>query len=167
MIMLMKETQSLVDKGYVWLKNGITESDVSGITNLVFPNANSNDEQPEELLALSQPIIQSITSDIDEHFTNTFIEIEIWDDVDNGSKVWHNDRSLSEANLTVLIYCDDKVEGNTISIRGPLSSIDITPDKYDVVYVNQNKKFEHKAAISKLPRRVIGLQYFCEELEWI
>lgn len=165
--MLTTEAQRLFDEGCVWLRGGITESDINGITNLPFPNANSNDGMPEELLLLAQPIIQSITSNISEHFACSFVEIEIWDDVDSGSKVWHNDRSLSDANLTVLIYCDDRVEGNTISVRGPLSMIDITPDKYDVVYVNQNEKFEHRASISKLPRRVIGLQYFCEELEWI
>lgn len=167
--MLKKEIQKLIDEGYIWYENKISDNDINEICQLPFPNANTKDKQPKELSWLIHPLVKKINNELSEHFNYKFIESEIWDDVDTGSKEWHNDNSynVSIANLTVLIYCDERKEGNTISIRGPISEVNITPDRYNMVFINQNKKFEHKAEISEFPRRVIGLQYFIEELEWI
>lgn len=169
MIMLKDEVQKLIDLGCIWLEKKVTDNDVGEVCKLSFPNANSKDKPPKELNWLLHPFIQKMNSELSEYFSVKFMKAEIWDDVDKGSKEWHNDNKYNEsmANLTVLIYCDERKEGNSISVRGPLCEVKILPDRYDMVIINQNKKFEHKASISELPRRVIGLQYFIEELEWI
>ena len=169
MIMLKDEAQKLIDRGYIWYEKKVTTSDIGEVCRLPFPNANSKDKPPKELNWLLHPFIRKMNDELSEHFNAKFMKAEIWDDVDEGSKEWHNDNKYkkSMANLSVLIYCDERKEGNSIQIRGPLGEMKILPDRYDMVIVNQNKKFEHKASISEFPRRVIGLQYFIEELEWI
>jgi len=170
MIMLTKnDIQQLVDEGYIWIKNTISKNDVQNVLHLKFPNANSKEKQSDKLDKILSPLRKKIQNNLSKHFNCKFLKAEIWDDVDAGSKKWHNDNHYkkSDANLTVLIYCDEIKDGNTIEIRGPISEIKITPDRYHMIMINQNKKFEHKASIRDLPRRVIGMQYFCEELKWI
>lgn len=84
----------------------------------------------------------------------------VWDGVDLGSADWHND-AVEGFDFNVLYYFDDTDEstGGQIEFKHYNGEVCIYPKKGDLVFINQNGKFYHKASRSKQHRRVASIEY--------
>lgn len=84
----------------------------------------------------------------------------IWDGVDLGSTKWHNDNNEG-FDFSVLHYYDDtsKEIGGQIEFKFPDGETIIYPKCGDLIFINQDEKFFHKAARSSSTRRVASIEY--------
>lgn len=156
--------QCLIDEGFY---SAFVEEELSApFKELSIPNCNdSRYKQDNRLEALIKGLDHYYKDIIQDHFGEVNrVRYSSWDDVDEGSKYWHND--LDEANLSVLLYLDHHPK-NFIEIRSPLGDTKIVPQKNQFVMVNQSKGHLHKASVNCLPRRIIGIDYNLEMLRWI
>ena len=84
----------------------------------------------------------------------------VWDGVDLGSKEWHNDK-IEGFDFSVLYYYDSTNEesGGQIEFKFPDGETIIYPKSGDLIFINQDKKFFHKASRSNSSRRVASIEY--------
>jgi hypothetical protein len=150
-------------KGYV---HGKFSLDVKHFEDYNYPDANNPnaDSRPKEArsdltelhLLIGQEYINKI-------FGRDYIlkESGMWEGVDNGSHVWHNDaKNGKEFNTNFLIYMDENEIGlNSIGVRNKNDEHVIFPMKYDFMWLNQSSAFEHKASHNGGRRRVLSFEY--------
>lgn len=84
----------------------------------------------------------------------------VWDGVDLGSAEWHNDK-IEGFDFSVLYYYDSTNEesGGQIEFKFPDGETIIYPKSGDLIFINQDKKFFHKASRSNSSRRVASIEY--------
>jgi hypothetical protein len=84
----------------------------------------------------------------------------VWDGVDIGSTTWHND-NVEGFDFNCLFYYDSTTPhtGGQIEFQGPLGEICIFPKAGDLVFINQDTKFKHRASRSIQPRRVASIEF--------
>lgn len=84
----------------------------------------------------------------------------VWDGVDLGSTEWHNDK-IEGFDFSVLYYYDSTNEesGGQIEFKFPDGETIIYPKSGDLIFINQDKKFFHKASRSNSSRRVASIEY--------
>lgn len=127
-----------------------------------FPDCNDGDaEFGEKATQLLQIVHQHVAS---KYVSTLFDEYEVgqfgmWAGVDSLSKDWHND-SNNEFNSNFLVYLDDGEQyGNSIEIKTPTEEFKIYPKKNQFVWLNQNKKFLHRATHTSGPRRLLSFEF--------
>ena len=96
-------------------------------------------------------------------------KIDLVNGMDKATLVWHNDL-IEGPNLCILIYFDTMNSniGGAISFRETLTENNLVnhyPVQYDILIMNQSKKFQHIVTPLKLnlPRRVASFNYFIDE----
>lgn len=84
----------------------------------------------------------------------------VWDGVDAGSLSWHND-SVEGFDFNVLYYFDntDEEVGGSVEFRYSDGEYKIYPKAGNLIFINQNGKFFHKASRSNTHRRVASIEY--------
>lgn len=84
----------------------------------------------------------------------------VWDGVDEGSTTWHND-AVEGFDFNVLYYYDNTDEnvGGSVEFKYDGGEDIIYPIAGDIVFINQNGKFYHKANRSEKQRRVATIEY--------
>lgn len=123
-----------------------------------------NDESRAKLNMLHQHIAKTY---IEKLFENYKIgKNSMWSGVDSGSEVWHNDFIDSDRfTSNFLIYLDDNAShGNSIEVKNVFEEFKIIPKQNEFVWINQNKKFAHRATHKSGPRRLLSFEFFIPEL---
>jgi len=155
-------------KGFV---TGKFFKDISHFTKYKFPNCTGNSfeiskEAKSELLELQLLIGQEYINKI---FDRNYIlkNYNMWEGVDDGSKIWHNDcEDGKNMNTNFLVYLDDTAEhANTIQVRNNITEYVIIPNAGDFVWINQGKGFQHKASHNGGQRRVLSFEYFTDGIK--
>lgn len=84
----------------------------------------------------------------------------VWDGVDAGSMTWHNDNNEG-FDFNVLYYYDStsKDVGGEIEFKYPGGEDKIYPQTGNLIFINQNGQFQHKANRSLTQRRVASIEY--------
>jgi hypothetical protein len=84
----------------------------------------------------------------------------VWDGVDSGSMNWHND-AVEGFDFNMLYYFDDcdEVSGGQIEFMHPEGTVTLYPKHGDIVFINQDSKFKHRAFRSKGNRRVASMEF--------
>lgn len=84
----------------------------------------------------------------------------VWEGVDLGSAIWHNDKNEG-FDLNCLYYFNDTDEttGGQIEFKGPLGEVQIYPKQGDLIFINQDTRFQHKASRSSSQRKVASIEY--------
>jgi hypothetical protein len=84
----------------------------------------------------------------------------VWDGVDSGSMGWHNDHNEG-IDFNVLLYNDDTDDstGGQIEFQYPGGQECIYPKSGNLIFINQDLKFKHKASRSTGFRRVATIEY--------
>lgn len=84
----------------------------------------------------------------------------VWDGVDFGSTVWHNDKAEG-FDFNCLFYYDNTnpIVGGQIEFKSLLGEVCIYPKAGDLVFINQDTKFKHRASRSTQPRRVASIEF--------
>ena len=92
----------------------------------------------------------------------------MWEGVDQGSSVWHNDFiDGKNMNTNILVYIDStKEQDNSIEIKD--TTIDtynkLLPEQNDFVWLNQSLNFRHKATHNGGRRRVLSFEFLVDGL---
>lgn len=90
----------------------------------------------------------------------------MWEGVDNGSSVWHNDQTDQNMNSNFLIYLDDTgTHDNSIEFKNDNLEYKVLPKENDFVWINQSKKFLHRATHNQGRRRVLSFEFLIDGLE--
>jgi hypothetical protein len=127
-----------------------------------FPDCNNGEAELEEeavelLDILHRHVAKKYVSSLFDEYS--IGERGMWTGVDNMSSDWHND-SNEEFNSNFLIYLDDgELHGNSIEIKTPTEEFKIYPNKNQFVWLNQNKKFQHRATHLSGPRRLLSFEF--------
>jgi len=134
-----------------------TYNDTAGILDVGIYAIYFTEEQKEKL-----GIVQHfLESNFLTEFEYYIVKCCIWDGVDDGSVQFHND-GKEHMNCTFLCYFSDTSEetGGALFVKklnGVASKI--YPQAGDIVWLNQDEKFQHKAERSSIPRIVAGFEY--------
>jgi hypothetical protein len=93
-----------------------------------------------------------------KNYTVTYCAV--WDGVDLGSTEWHNDK-VEGFDFSVLYYYDNtsKEIGGQIEFKFPGGETTIYPNHGDLIFINQDIKFFHRASRTKNLRRVASIEY--------
>jgi len=142
---------------------GIMQSDLAFLfKRFQFADCNDGDSEidPEAvnlLNALHSFISNTYVSPLFSEYT--IARSCMWTGVDSLSKDWHND-NCAEFNSNFLIYLDDgETYGNSIEIKTPSEEFKIYPKKNQFVWLNQDKKFLHRATHVSGPRRLLSFEF--------
>jgi hypothetical protein len=89
----------------------------------------------------------------------------MWEGVDYGSSKWHNDFTDGDPfTSNFLIYIDSNESGNCIEIRNASDSFKVIPKENEFVWLNQNRKFEHRATHVSGQRRLLSFEFYIPAL---
>ncbi len=156
------QIDSFLLKGYAHFKEpGLLNSKIFTFTNVEIDdelNNNFNSEQKYHLNLFIDYVSKNYVYSLYKNFEVVYYSI--WDGVDLGSTEWHND-SVEGFDFNVLYYLDNTNEkiGGSIEFRWSEGEELIYPSSGDLVFINQNGKFYHKASRSKSQRRVASIEY--------
>lgn len=90
----------------------------------------------------------------------------MWEGVDSNSTTWHNDQKDKKMNSNFLIYLDDTEEhDNSIEFKNNNIEYKVLPKENDFVWINQSKKFLHRATHNQGRRRVLSFEFLIDGLE--
>lgn len=142
---------------------------------LIFKSVEQNDEDSDEswipeviktdLFEFAQILMNKIVT---PHFPSVqFLATSMWDGVDQGSTVRHNDcLSPTGLNSSLLLYLDTPTnpESGSLFVKGKNFETRIHTSKGRLVWLNQTHFFLHRADKSPERRRVIGVDLFIPEL---
>ena len=135
--------------------------------NFEFPDYNNVDVELEEQATQLLTILHN-------HIANKYVSVLfdnyvvgrrcMWTGIDNLSSDWHNDNN-DEFNSNLLVYLDDGEQyGNSIEIKTPTEEFKIYPKKNQFVWLNQDKKFLHRATHISGPRRLLSFEFKIPDL---
>lgn len=149
-------------KGYAYF----SEPDLLDLSLFNITNVEINDELANNFTYEEQQLLDKFIKYVSEHYVSTLyknyevVYYSVWDGVDLGSAEWHND-AVEGFDFNVLYYFDNTNEevGGSIEFKHPEGEIKIYPKSGDLVFINQNGKFYHKASRSKSQRRVASIEY--------
>lgn len=133
-------------------------SDIDGDTVAVEPGA------VPWLDKFAQLIEQRYISQIFDQYT--LVEKNMWSGVDLLSATWHNDQFYDNPrfNSNVLLYLDDSMQQNNIAIHNGQEEFVIYPRVGDIVWLNQQHRFKHKATHRTGNRRLMSFEYMIPAL---
>ena len=142
------------------------EPDLIDLSKFKITNVEVNDNLESNFTETELLMLNSFTEFISEKYIKPLyknfdiVYCCVWDGVDMGSTAWHND-SVEGFDINVLYYFDDTnpLVGGSVEFRHPTGEHKIYPVAGDLVFINQNKKFFHKASRSTACRRVASIEY--------
>jgi len=163
-------------KGYILYRDPLI--DVSKFDHYDFPDCTDTNENIfNAQISLKKTMCQQQLKEIHQYLSDNYVskifknfemkEFDIWNGVDEGSIKWHNDYEDGDPfNSTFLIYLDDNTpeNGNFIAIRSPDCENILYPKRGDFVWLNQKKIFQHKAKHQSGKRRLLGFEFFIDDL---
>ena len=90
----------------------------------------------------------------------------MWEGVDQGSCVWHNDFvDGMNMNTNILVYIDDtSTHDNSIEFKNHNEHYKVLPRENDFVWINQSTHFFHRATHNSGRRRVLSFEFYINEL---
>jgi hypothetical protein len=90
----------------------------------------------------------------------TFLSGNVWSGVDSGSAKFHND-SAEGQNCCFLVYFDDMSEevGGALHVKYPGGVDTVYCQRGDVIWLNQQTKFLHKADRASVLRRLACFEF--------
>ena len=90
----------------------------------------------------------------------------MWFGVDSGSAEWHNDFMDGDPfTSNILIYLEDGSQyDNSIQFKNKFDEFKVVPKPNEFVWINQNKKFMHKATHNSGPRRLLSFEFYIPAL---
>jgi hypothetical protein len=129
-------------------------------------NVELNDDLINDFSATEQAALDDFVNYVSQNFVKSLykdfkvVYYSIWDGVDQGSTVWHND-NVEGFDFNVLYYFDntDPVVGGCIEFRYPDGEHKIYPKSGDLIFINQKMQFLHRASRSTAHRRVASIEY--------
>lgn len=137
-----------------------------------FIDCNSDDADVREIDTESKRKLNNLHEYISENYIKQiFTEFRVgkngmWSGVDSGSAEWHND-FVDEDRFTsnFLIYLEDNEPfGNSIEVKNQFQEFKIVPKPNEFVWLNQNRKFMHRATHKSGPRRLLSFEFFIPSL---
>lgn len=161
-------------KGYAVFQMTDTDS-LRFFESLNFKSVEQHDEDadeswiPEEikpdLYNFAQTLMRKIVTP--QFPSARFLASSMWDGVDHGSIVWHNDcHSPKSLNSSLLLYLDTpkNPEVGSLFVKGNDVENRILTSHGRLVWLNQTHLFLHRADKSPERRRVIGVDLFIPEI---
>jgi hypothetical protein len=161
---MINQTQAnnFLTKGYAHFhENNLIDLSIFKITNVEIKGDLKNNFTFEEKILLEyfvNYISENYVSTLYNNFEVTYYSV--WNGVHEGSTKWHND-SDEGFNFGVNYYHDNTDEniGGSVEFRYPGGEDTVYPKSGDLIFINQNKNFLHKANRSKSSRRVASIEY--------
>jgi hypothetical protein len=154
-----------------FLTDGYIYGNVPIVKNINFDQYNFDDCNYDDCALDNKltPILLKVNQYLIDNYVNfLFLKYEVlnmnaWCGVDDLSANWHND--LAEGfNSNILVYLDCSLNKNSIEISNGFSEIKIYPNKGDFVWLNQSKKFLHRATHIEGNRRVLSFEFNIKDL---
>lgn len=159
---MLEQTHNFLFFGYSLFKEpNLLDLSKFNITNVEITDELTNNFTDYEQLELNKFIEYISEKYVNPLYKNYIVTYyAVWDGVDLGSTCWHND-SNEGFDFNVLYYFDDTDEkkGGQIEFKCSERETLIYPKKFDLIFINQNKKFYHKVTRSKDKRRVASIEY--------
>lgn len=157
-------------KGFVHSKFDIDVVDM--FKNDRFIDCNSKEADEESICKESQEKLDQIHLHIGETIVKTLFNDftyrrnGMWCGVDSGSSDWHNDFIDGDPfTSNLLIYLEDgEPYGNCIEVKNKFEEHKIIPKPNEYVWLNQNRKFMHKATHISGPRRLLSFEFYIPAL---
>lgn len=159
---MLDQTNKFLTQGYAHFKEAnLLDLSRFNITNVEIDDNLENNFSLEEQ-AMMDWFVNYVSKKYVEPLYKKYevIYFAVWDGVDLGSTKWHND-AVEGFDFNVLYYYDDTDEtvGGQIEFKNHEGEVCIYPKKGDLVFINQNGKFYHRANRSTAPRRVASIEY--------
>lgn len=159
----------MIEQFNSFLVNGFTIFNVPDLIDLSefnIINVELNDDSVNSFSISEQAKMDTFIEYVSQNFVKSFytdfeiVDYSVWDGVDQGSTIWHND-SVEGFDFSVLYYFDntDPVVGGSIEFQYPNGETKIYPKSGDLIFINQNKRFYHKASRSTSQRRIASIEY--------
>lgn len=159
---MLDQTDKFLNYGYAHFR----EPDLLDLSKFNITNVEINDDLENNFTTEEQFMIDQFVDYVSKKYVAPLykkyevVYYAVWDGVDLGSAVWHND-AVEGFDFNVLYYYDDTDEtvGGQIEFKHYDGEVCIYPKSGDLVFINQNGKFYHKANRSTAPRRVASIEY--------
>jgi len=157
-------------KGFVHSKFDIDVVDMFKNDHFIDCNSKEADDQvisKEAQLKLDEIHLHVGKNIIEKVFSNfTYRRNGMWCGVDTGSAEWHNDFIDGDPfTSNLLIYLEDgEPYGNFIEVKNAFEEYVVVPKPNEYVWLNQNKKFMHRATHKSGPRRLLSFEFFIPDL---
>lgn len=160
---MLDQLDNFMQKGYAHFKN----TNLLNVDDFSFPNVEIEDDP---LLGTFNDTEYELILDFIETVTKTYVEplfpsyiikkYAVWDGIDLGSTIWHNDK-LEGFDLNCLYYFDNTSSdiGGSIEFKIGDDETQIYPQNGDLIFINQDTKFRHRALRSSNSRRVASIEY--------
>jgi hypothetical protein len=159
---MLDQTDIFLTQGYAHFKEpGLLDLSKFNITNVEIDDTLENNFSIEEQAMIDQFVEYVSKKYVGSLYKNyEVVYYAVWDGVDQGSTEWHND-AVEGFDFNVLYYYDDTDEtvGGQIELRNYEGEVCVYPKSGDLVFINQNGKFYHRANRSTAPRRVASIEY--------
>lgn len=159
---MLDQTDIFLNRGYAHFnESGLLDLSKFSITNVEIDDNLENNFSTEEQVMMEQFVDYVSKKYVEPLYKNyEVVYYAVWDGVDLGSTEWHND-AVEGFDFNVLYYYDDTNEtvGGQIEFRNYEGEVCIYPKKGDLMFINQNGKFYHRASRSTAPRRVASIEY--------
>lgn len=156
------QLDNFLTKGYARFNElGLLNLSKFVMTNVEVQDKLVEDKDPEQQLELKNFIDYITKNYVNPIWPNAEVTYYgVWDGVDEGSMTWHND-AVEGFDFNVLYYYDstDEDVGGAVEFRYNGGEDIIYPKAGDIVFINQNGKFYHKANRSEKQRRVATIEY--------
>jgi hypothetical protein len=161
----MIEYTDFFTKGFCFIENSGLTNYFGNIDNYNIKDSFDMGDEPklgDNPTELNEILLQVREKIVHEHLTKIFknytpLSYFIWDKVDSVTSDWHTDNQ----DCSFLLYFDDTDEftGGALSVKDYQNEYKIYPKKDMLIWLNQNKKFLHKAENSNKKRRLAIFQF--------
>lgn len=159
---MLNHTDTFLTQGYAHFSEpGLLDLSQFNITNVELNDALENNFNLQQQHMMEQFVQHVSTQYVASLYKNyQVVYYAVWDGVDMGSAEWHND-AVEGFDFNVLYYFDntDPSIGGQIEFQHSEGTVCIYPQSGDLVFINQNGKFKHRASRSSAARRVASIEY--------
>lgn len=159
---MLNQLSNFLLKGYAHFN----EPNLLDLSKFNIVNVEINDNLDINFSHAEQKLIDKYVEYVNNKYINPIYKsyvvtyCAVWDGVDLGSTEWHNDK-IEGFDFSVLYYHNNtsKEIGGQIEFKFPDGETIIYPKCGDLIFINQDEKFFHKAAQSSSTRRVASIEY--------
>jgi hypothetical protein len=159
---MLDQTDIFLTQGYAHFK----EPGLLDLSKFIITNVEVDDNLENNFSIEEQTMIDNFVDHVSKKYVLPLyknykvVYYAVWDGVDLGSAEWHND-AVEGFDFNVLYYFDDtdKNKGGQIEFKHAAGEVCIYPKSGDLIFINQNGQFYHRANRSKSSRRVASIEY--------